>query len=196
MANERKKMANVENLIPFIIKWETGVTQRSGESLPALFERARKRGFSNDSADLGGATQTGVTLAAFRNYKKNQGLTADDLRRISLEDWLGLLKSMYWDRWQGDRIRSQSVANILVDWVWASGKYGITRPQKLLGVKPDGIVGNKTLAALNGRSPLPLWSEIRKERLRFIDEICRARPLNNKFRKGWISRINDLRYTE
>jgi hypothetical protein len=31
------------------------------------------------------------------------------------------LKSLYWDKWKADQIKSQSVANILVDWVWASG---------------------------------------------------------------------------
>ena len=46
-------------------------------------------------------------------------------------------------------IRSQSLTNLLVDWVWCSGKYGITIPQQLLGVKPDSVVGRVTLEALN-----------------------------------------------
>lgn len=189
-------MADVERLIPFLLKWETGARQRKGETAQQLFERSRAKGFANDAADLGGATQSGVTLAAYRDYKNNSRLTADDLRRISWEDWLGLLKKNYWDRWQADKIQSQSIAEMLVDWVWASGRYGITRPQKLLGVKVDGIVGQKTLQALNSRSPLQMWAAIRKDRLRFIDEICRARPANNKFKQGWLNRINDLKYSE
>lgn len=191
-----KKMADIEKLVPFILKWETGARQKKGETAQELFERSRARGFSNDAADLGGATQSGVTLAAYRSYKGNLKLTADDLKKITWEDWLGLLRKDYWNRWQADKIQSQSIADMLVDWVWASGSYGITRVQKLLGVKVDGIVGKVTLQALNSRSPLPLWAAIRKDRLRFIDEICNARPANRKFRQGWLNRINDLKYSE
>lgn len=68
---------------------------------------------------------------------------------------------MYWDRWQADRIENQSVANILVDWVWASGVHGIKRPQKILGVTVDGIVGDKTIAALNAMDPMSLFFKIK-----------------------------------
>jgi len=32
-----------------------------------------------------------------------------------------ILRPYYWDRWQADRIDSQALANIVVDWVWGSG---------------------------------------------------------------------------
>jgi len=54
------------------------------------------------------------------------------------------LRPHYWERWQADRIRNQSVAELLVDWVWASGINGIKIPQQMLNLKPDGIVGEKT----------------------------------------------------
>ena len=95
---------------------------------------------------------------------------------------------------EADEIESQSIANIVVDWVWGSGKPGITRVQKILGVKQDGIVGPKTLAAINSCSPLPLFGMIKAERKRYIDEICRKRPANNKFKKGWLNRLEDLSY--
>lgn len=141
----------------------------------------------------------GVTLEAYREYcrKRNKGKPGvAELKNISYETWLELFKAEYWNRWQADKITNQAVAEILVDWVWASGRYGITRPQRLLGVTADGIVGQKTLAALNSRSPLPLWAAIRKDRLAFIEQIVKTRPLNAKFKKGWINRINDLKYSE
>ena len=51
---------------------------------------------------------------------------------------------MYWDRWKADEIKSQSIADILVDWIWASEMHGIKIPHDLVGVIPDGIVGPKT----------------------------------------------------
>lgn len=170
-------MADVMKLAPFILRWEGG--------------------FVNDPADLGGATNRGITIATYATYCKKKGYpvpTIERLKGISEKEWAEILKTMYWDRWKADQIKSQSVANILVDWVWASGTNGLKIPQQLLGVVVDGIVGVKTLAALNSRNPEELFEEIKKARIKFVDDICKARPANNKFKKGWLNRINDLKF--
>lgn len=164
-------------LVPFILKWEGG--------------------FVDDPDDLGGATNRGVTIGTYATYCKKKGYpapTVERLKNLSEKDWAEILKTMYWDRWKADEIKSQSVANILVDWVWASGVNGIKIPQKVLGVTADGIVGAKTLAALNARNPKELFEEIKEARVQFIEDICRKRPANNKFKKGWLNRINSLQY--
>lgn len=66
------------------------------------------------------------------------------------------------------------MANILVDGVWPSGRYGMTKVQQLLGVKVDGIVGEKTLAALNARNPLELFNTIKRARVALIEGIVAA----------------------
>lgn len=170
-------MANSSKLIPFILQWEGG--------------------FVNDPDDLGGATNKGITIDTFTEYKKRKGQkapTVDDLKNISDTEWHDVFKSLYWDRWKADEIKSQAVANILVDWVWASGSHGIKRPQRLLGVKADGIVGKQTIAALNAMDAATLFKMIKDDRAKFIDEICKARPKNEKYRKGWMNRINAIRY--
>lgn len=166
-------------LVPFILKWEGG--------------------FVDDPDDLGGATNCGVTIGTWRKVgydKDGDGdIDVDDLKLLSKDDILNrVLKPHYWDRWKANQIKSQSVANILVDWVWASGTHGIKIPQQLLGVTIDGIVGAKTLAALNARQPEQLFEEIKAARVQFIEDICRERPANNKFKKGWLNRINSLQY--
>lgn len=170
-------MANSSKLIPFILQWEGG--------------------FVNDPDDLGGATNKGITIDTFTEYKKRKGQkapTVTDLKNISDAEWRDVFKSLYWDRWIADEIKSQAVANILVDWVWASGSHGIKRPQRLLGVKADGIVGKQTIAALNAMDAATLFKMIKDDRAKFIDEICKARPKNEKYRKGWMNRINAIRY--
>ena len=101
-------MANVNQLAPFILKWEGG--------------------FVNDPADLGGATNMGVTIGTWKScgYDKDGDgdIDVDDLHLLTREDVVKrVLKPHYWDRWKADLITSQSVANILVDWVWASGAH-------------------------------------------------------------------------
>lgn len=85
---------------------------------------------------------------------------------MSDEEWTDILRTYYWNRWKADQIENQSIANILVDWVWASGVHGIKKPQSLLGVTADGIVGKATLAAING---YPSQHEL-------FDKIKQARP--------------------
>ena len=172
-------MADVRKLAPFILKWEGG--------------------FVNDPDDLGGATNMWVTIGTWKScgYDKDGDgdIDVDDLHLLTREDVVNrVLKPHYWDRWKADEIKSQSVANILVDWVWASGAHGIKIPQRLLGVTADGIVGPKTIATVNAKNPRELFDMIKIARFDFIEDICRKRPTNNKFKRGWMNRINDISY--
>ena len=163
-------MADVKKLAPWIFKWEGGSV--------------------NDPVRFGeGLRIWGVTIGTWKScgYDKDGDgdIDVDDLHLLTREDVVKrVLKPHYWDRWKADDIKSQSVANILVDWVWASGAHGIKIPQRLLGVTVDGIVGPKTLAAVNARNPRELFDMIKIARFDFIEDICRSRPANNKFKTG------------
>lgn len=172
-------MANVSKLLPFILSWEGG--------------------YVNDPIDKGGATNMGVTIATWRNvgYDKDgdRDIDVDDLKLLSKDDVLSrVLKPHYWDKWKADQIKSQSVANILVDWVWGSGANGIKIPQKLLGLTVDGIVGPKTLAAVNSSDSLALFNAIKAEREAFLYRIVERNPTQKRFIKGWLNRLNALKY--
>lgn len=189
-------MARIESIVPFILKWETGTTG-IGLTNEQLFEKAKLKGFANDPDDLGGATMCGVTLATFTEYCRRKGYprpTIVRLKAIKYKEWLEILKTMFWDKWKADQINNESIALILVDWVWGSGKYGITIPQKAIGVTADGIVGPKTIAAVNAKDPKQLFDLIRKERLAYIERICRSRPTNLKYKRGWLNRLNDIKF--
>lgn len=108
-------------------------------------------------------------------------------------EWLDILKTMFWDKWQADKIKSQKLANILVDWVWGSGVYGIKIPQRILGVKQDGIVGDETLKALNAQDPDKLFQAIYEARKKYLNDITIARPANKRFLRGWLNRLEDIR---
>lgn len=171
-------MAKLDIIAPYILAWEGG--------------------FVNDPDDRGGATNKGVTLAVWckQGYDKNGDDIIDvaDLKLITAKDATGILRKCYWNRWQADCIKSQSIANILVDWVWGSGKWGITIPQQMLGVTPDGVVGEKTIAALNERDPIAFFNALKMRRREFLQDICRKRPANYKFLRGWLNRLDGIKY--
>jgi lysozyme family protein len=173
-------MADVTKLVPHIVKWEGG--------------------WVNDPDDLGGATNKGVCFRTYKLYRQRKKLpapTIEDLKNISDEEFADILKSMYWDACRADQIESQSVANAIVDWAWNSGTVTASKEvQKVLGVAADGIIGNITLAAINSRSPLPLFGAIQQARLDYLERICVARPANRKFENGWTRRVKSLQYVD
>ena len=189
-------MSNFENMVPWILYWEESIVQRQHESNMELYTRAAKTGAKKDGADLGGWTLCGVTLDTYRGYKKNSKLGKNDLDKMTYTEWLGILKSLFWDRVKGDQIKNQSIANLICDWVWASGKYGLTETQKVLGVKADGVFGPKTIDAINSQDPSVLFRKLKAQRINYVDRICKARPANMKFRKGWLRRIEALKFKE
>nr|DAQ16801.1 MAG TPA: Lysozyme [Caudoviricetes sp.] len=190
-------MANIEHFIPFLIKWEAGIIKKNNETNESFFQRARKTGWADDPDDSGGQTMVGVTMATYEEFCRKKGYprpTSERLMNLSYDDWKSVLKMFYWDRWRADEIKSQSIAEIVCDWIWASGIHGIKIPQELVGVMPDGIVGPKTIAAVNSKNPRELFDQIKIARFDFIEDICRKRPANNKFKRGWLNRVNDIKF--
>ena len=150
-------------------------------------------GFANDPDDKGGPTNKGVTLATFRGvYGRSK--TVEDLKRMTDEQWEHIFRTKFWDRWQADQIKDINVAFLLVQWVWGSGAYGIRIPQRLLGVEVDGIVGPKTLAAVNARNGRDLFDLLKKEKAAYFERICVNTPTNRKFLKGWLRRLDSMKY--
>jgi len=191
-------MADIKKLAPVVAKWEAG--------------------FVNDPTDKGGATNMGITIGTWRQIgydKDGDGdIDVQDIRALDEHDFSAVLK-VYWNRWQANRLINQSVANILVDWVFTSGAWGIKIPQRILGLKEDGVVGPKTLEALNSQNQKELFNKIFEARKKFFNDIVinsvlkyekeikrkstekeKLKFTQKRFLAGWLSRLNDFKYNE
>ena len=145
-------------------------------------------GYTNHPDDQGGPTNQGVTLNTYRSYC-GQEKTIKDLRNMSYGTWCDIMKDMYWDKCLADRIDNQSVAEILVDWCVNSGLVGLRKVQEIVGTKPDGIAGPKTLAAINGADAKELFGRIMAARKQFFINIVKRNPNQRVFINGWMNRL-------
>jgi lysozyme family protein len=168
-------MAKIEKFTPFLLKWE-------GE-------------FANDPVDAGGATMKGITFSTFKACRKEKGLptpAVEDLKHIPDSEWTAIFRDKYWNPWQADRIKSQAVANLLVDWGFNSGvKTAVLQFQALAGQAKDGIVGEKTLSAINSAGETVLFNRIWTARKDFYVNIVKNSPPQVKFLSGWLNRLYD-----
>jgi len=65
----------------------------------------------------------------------------------------------------------------------------------VLGVKDDGIVGPNTLYAINNYpDQKALFNKLWLRRKDHFVSIANSRPANKKFLKGWLNRLNDLKW--
>jgi len=157
-------------------------------------------GYVNNPHDAGGPTNMGVTLETWRvkGYDKDGDgdIDADDVKLITKEDYERILKEGYWDRFHADQINNQSVAEIMVDWLYLSGIVAIKSVQEILHVHQDGVVGPITLAAINSADPRSLFGDVRRARLNHIARIIRKRPDQIYYKRGWLNRVNSFNFKE
>ena len=99
------------------------------------------------------------------------------------------MRDGYWRRALADRINSQSVANMIVDFMFTSG--GAAKcVQRVVGVAADGVFGPKTIEAINARPAEDLFYRLRNARLNYY----RSLSAWKHFGKGWTNRVMDLKF--
>ena len=147
-------------------------------------------GYSDDKHDKGGKTKYGIIEEEARNfgYKGDmQDLTIDFAKNI-------YLKKYYLGN-KLDKVNNDKVALSICDWTVNSGKNGIKNAQAALNriagtnLEVDGIIGNKTLEALNtvdSEKFLEVYHNL--QRIYYKGKV-EADRTQEKFLTGWLNRV-------
>ena len=173
-------MANFDPYFPNIIKSEGSV-------------------YENDPTDTGGCTKYGIILQTLKEYKydvnKDGVFTCEDVKALTLEDAKNIYKKMFWDYFKADSIKNQSLAEYIVDGAINQGRGTIAKyVQDIIGVTADGLVGNKTLEAINAHDSKDLFDKLKAKRIEKYHRIVANNPSQIKFIKGWLGRANCINY--
>lgn len=171
-------MAIYDKAIPHILKWEGG--------------------YVNDPDDRGGETYRGISRVNFPRWtgwafideiKVNAPIAKGEIYPELEEKVKAFYKVEKWNKIYGDNIKDERVALFLFDWFVHSGYHAIKGVQRSTNTTEDGVMGNKTLAAINNADN-KLFDRLKAERLKFLNNIVASRPSQAKYLKGWVNRVN------
>ncbi|GAB4494366.1 MAG: hypothetical protein OHK0045_25510 [Raineya sp.] len=167
-------MASFEKYYPRLKKWEGGYAVLAG--------------------DAGGCTNHGIAFNfnshLIKDYNQDGRVDCEDVRLMPLEDAKRITKTQYWDKFLADRIRTQEIAEMIVDWGYNAGIGTATREvQKILNLPQDGIFGESTLKAINAANQKKLYEDLFKAREQFYRNLGQRMP---QFLQGWLNRLNDF----
>lgn len=136
---------------------------------------------------------SGITLATYRQYFGSDKTIAD-LKAMPYSQWRYIMKRGYWDKACADSIKNQSVAELIVDFCVNSGVGMLKKIQSLVGVTADGIIGPKSLAAINGAPQMLLFNAIMAERRSKYYEIVANNYSQKVNLNGWLNRLKNFTF--
>ena len=160
--------------------------------------------YANVVGDAGAETYMGIARAIFPNsdiwpvideYKKIHGEIKHNTRieSITLDSLVIKHYTEYWQKCGIDRIKDFSLQYIIFDFAVNSVRTWAKKMQALLGVKTDGIIGNKTIGAINDNTPEHLFNIIKYVRIQYYHELSK-KGQNAQFLNGWLKRIRSINY--
>lgn len=145
-------------------------------------------GFVNHPKDPGGMTNLGVTRSAWQAYL-NRDVTEAEMRALTKDDVKPFYKSLYWDRIKGDSLPA-GVDYAAYDLAVNSGPHRAAKyMQEIAGVTSDGMIGPKSLEAIQSCNATEVADAICDMRMDFLKGLSTFDTFGN----GWTDRVNKVR---
>jgi lysozyme family protein len=149
-------------------------------------------GIANQAGDHGGLTNMGVTQATYSTYLGRQATDAE-VKSLTVAQATAVYRKLYWNIIKGDSIVSQQVATVVMDMAVLMGPGQATKLiQGILGSAADGILGPKTLAALNAMDESAFLAAFSEKCCTFFGAICARDTSQIKFLYGWQYRAHRM----
>lgn len=171
-------------------------------------------GYANNPADSGGETYKGIARKFWSSWAGWK--MVDDLKRslplqpvygsTAYRDWVRRFNALaekaaalqrmvldfyrvnFWDQFRCGEILNQRVAAWLYDHAVNGGARGAMWIQEAAGVKADGDIGPKSLAAINSTDPTRLLQEAEDVAAFYRLDRAAANPSQIQFLPSWLRR--------
>jgi len=157
--------------------------------------------YQNRHSDFGNKNSLGQFVGTMRGISApvyeawiGRPPTVEDMKAITIPIAEAILKQNYWDRLNATKMKTQEVADVIVDHgVNAGTGAAAIITQEVLnktfnkGLAVDGGIGNLTIAAINSVDQVMLQSAIVEARRKHYDSLQISHP---DWYDGWIIRLN------
>lgn len=141
----------------------------------------------NVPGDRGGMTYAGIARRFHPNWPGWAHIDAGSEPPAELVRTF--YREKFWERIRGDEITSQVVAETIYDFAVNAGvRTASILAQAVLGTTPDGVIGPKTIAALNSCDERLFVALYTIAKIARYCEIVRRDRSQAKFLLGWVSR--------
>jgi lysozyme family protein len=162
------------------------------------FEECLKRilkhegGFVNDPLDSGGMTNLGVTKRVWEEFVGHP-VSEADMRALTPEKVGKLYKQRYWNSAYCE-VLPKGLDYVVFDFAVNAGTgRSVKTLQSAIGVVADGVIGPRTMAAINGANAKDLVAKFSDARTDFYQGIVARKPDQARFIRGWLNRVEEAR---
>lgn len=144
-------------------------------------------GFVNHPRDPGGMTNLGVTKKVWEEWLKRE-VSEAEMRSLTPQGVAPMYKARYWDATRCDDL-PVGLDYLVFDTAVNSGVGRATRfLQTCANVAVDGVIGPRTISAINIAPPERLIADYSRLRMEFLTGL----PTWDAFGKGWSRRLVDV----
>ena len=140
-------------------------------------------GYVNHPNDPGGETKYGISKRAYPNL---------DIKNLTEKQAVGIYMRDYWERLKAGKIPAGLDLCVMDTAVNSGVSRAVKWLQQLVGSVPDGVIGPKTLAAVQEQyeqDPKELINAYMDHRLGFLQSL----KTWDTFGKGWSRRVEKTR---
>lgn len=146
--------------------------------------------YSNDKNDRGGKTKYGIIEREARGFGYK-----GHMRDMPIEMAEYIYNQKYYHGNRLDEVVNDKISLSICDWIVNSGTWGVKKAQQTVNIisnyklSTDGIIGNKTLFALNNVDSDKFLQAYHELQRRFYRNIVLSNPTQEDFLKGWLNRV-------
>ena len=149
-------------------------------------------GKTDEKTDRGGRTNLGITQREFDAWNKKNNLPLTDVFSIDNQTAKQIFKEGYWNIIKGDELPRNIATAILSDALLSGPQDSIKFVQKMLGLKPDGIMGPMTISKIWEKSKTS-DAEFARAILNKQKEIYLADEQSKIYGQGWANRVDKIK---
>lgn len=153
--------------------------------------------YVNDPIDSGGPTKYGITQKAYISFL-GRWVEPSEIEALTEAKAYVFYKARYWEPLRCDRMVDPAVAIAIFDSgvLYGVGTASILTQKALSTLGPplkfDGVLGDKSIAALNLVKREEFIPALHQFVIQRIDSVIKLDAKNERFRKGWKNRADRL----